>query len=286
MKRIAFFGLGKMGVGIATALIQAGYSLTIFNRSIDKVKPFLKLGANLATTPAEAAQSAEAIVSVVGDDTASKAMWLGQSGALETAPKDCVFIECSTLSIPWIKELDMAAKARSCHVVEAGLGGGPGAVAEGRMNLFCGGDPEVFKKVQPILASFSREQFIFGPTGSGMIFKLINNMMIDVQVSALAEGLALASRSGIDMDVVEKAICVGSISSPVVKMKVADIRNGKFEPVSFALKWMRKDAHYMKEYATGLGQSTPVADAARGVLDLCYASGMADSDWTVVSRTM
>jgi 3-hydroxyisobutyrate dehydrogenase len=286
MKRIAFFGLGNMGVGIAGNLIKAGYQLTIYNRSLDKAKPFLERGASIAGSPAEAARSAEAIVSVVGDDAASKAMWLGPDGALAAAPAGCIFVECSTLSIAWIEELNTAAKARSCHLVEAGLGGGPGVAAAGTINLFCGGDPEVFKRVQPVLAAFSKEQFVFGPTGTGMVYKLINNMMIDVQVSALAEGLALASRSGIDMDIVEKAIGLGSISSPVVKMKVADIRRGRFEPVSFALKWMRKDAHYMKEYAKGLGQETPVADAARGLLDRAYDSGLADKDWTVLSNVL
>lgn len=288
MKRISLFGLGNMGAGAAKNLLAAGFELTIYNRTGDKTLPFAALGARIAASPAEAAQGAEAIVSITGDDQASRSLWLGKSGtgedgALGAAPKGCVFVECSTLSVEWILELDEKARARGCHVVDAGLGGGPGVMAAGTISLFVGAEPEVFALVEPVLAAFSKERFHFGTPGMGMAFKLINNMMIDVQINALAEGLALAKQAGLDLETTKKAIEDGTTSSPIVRMKIANILSDTFEPAAFALKWMKKDAHYMARFADHMGLSTPVADAARLILDKASAKGLDEKDWTVLS---
>ncbi|TXT46622.1 MAG: 3-hydroxyisobutyrate dehydrogenase [Spirochaetes bacterium] len=288
MKKISLFGLGNMGVGAARNLLKAGFDLTIYNRTADKAAPFAALGARIVATPAEAARGAEAIISIVGDDEASRSLWLGKSGtgedgALGVAPAGCIFVECSTLSVEWVLELDEKARAKGCHVVDAGLGGGPGVIATGTIPLFVGAEPEVFSRIEPVLAAFSKDRFHFGTPGMGMAFKLINNMMIDVQLNAMAEGLALAQRAGLDMGMTRTAIEVGATASPIVKMKIGDVLAEKFEPAAFALKWMKKDAHYIARFSGQVGLSIPVADAARGILDKASAQGLDEKDWIALA---
>ncbi|MHB9004987.1 MAG: NAD(P)-dependent oxidoreductase, partial [Coriobacteriia bacterium] len=152
MKNIAVFGLGNMGAAIARNILKAGYSLTVYNRTSEKTKPLAGMGARVATTPAAVARNSDAIVSVVGDDAASRAVWLGADGALAMAPKDCIIVECSTLSVDWVRELSSRAAERGLRFVDAGLGGGPGTIPAGTMNLFVGAELATFDAVKPLLA--------------------------------------------------------------------------------------------------------------------------------------
>jgi len=284
MKKIAVLGLGNMGANIADKILQAGYALTVYNRTTEKTKAFVGKGARIASTPADAVREADAVVSVVGDDAASKAIWLGEKGALAAAPKGCIIVECSTLSLDWIKELSGLAAHHGVRFADAGLGGGPGSIVAGTLNLFVGAESATFDAVKPLLATFSKEQFRFGSAGAGMAFKLINNMMIDIQISALGEGLAIAEKSGIDMKEVERAIKSGVTSSPIVVMNLPGLLSRTYEPAAFALKWMRKDAVYMEKFADTQNIALPVAKAARSLLESAARKGWMDKNWTVIAE--
>ena len=282
MKTIAVLGLGNMGFNIAANILKAGYELRVYNRSAGKDAELVKQGAKRATSPAEAVRGADAVVSVVGDDEASKTIWLGEQGALAAASPGCCIVECSTLSLSWVKELSALAQEHSLRFADAGLGGGPGSIPGGTMNLFVGAEQATFDAVQPLLASFSKRQFRFGPPGAGMAYKLINNMLIDVQVSALVEALAMMEKSGIDMAEAEKAMMNGSFSSPAVTSNIKGLMAKSYEPVSFQLRWMRKDADYMSRFARDKGTELPVAAAARELLEKAASKGWSSKNWTVI----
>ncbi len=282
MKTIAVLGLGNMGFNIAANILKAGYELRVYNRSVGKDAELVKQGARSAASPADAVKGADAVVSVVGDDEASKGIWLGEKGALAAASPGCCIVECSTLSLAWIKELTALAQDHSLRFAEAGLGGGPGSIPAGTMNLFVGAEQATFEAVQPLLASFSKRQFRFGPPGAGMAYKLINNMLIDVQVSALVEALAMMEKSGIDMVEAEKAMMNGSFSSPAVTSNIKGLMAKSYEPVSFQLRWMRKDADYMSRFAREKGMKLPVAEAARALLEEAASKGWSSKNWTVI----
>lgn len=284
MKNIAVLGLGNMGANIADKILQAGYALTVYNRTTEKAQAFAEKGAKIAPTPADAVRHADAVVSVVGDDAASKAVWLAEGGALAAAPKGCIIVECSTLSLDWVAELGGLAASHGLRFADAGLGGGPGSIIAGKLNLFVGTESATFDAVKPLLASFSKDQFRFGPAGMGMAFKLVNNMMIDVQVSALAEGLAIIEKSGIDMTEAERAIKAGVTASPIVVLNLPDIVAHKYEPAAFALRWMRKDAAYMEKFADAQGIALPVAKAARSLLESASRKGWLDKNWTILAE--
>ena len=138
MKTIAILGLGNMGINIAAGILKAGYELRVYNRSKGRDGELVKNGAKSASSPAEAVRGADAVVSVVGDDEASRAMWLGDQGALAAASPGCCIVECSTLSLAWVQELSTLAHEHSLRFADAGLGGGPGSIPGGTMNLFVG----------------------------------------------------------------------------------------------------------------------------------------------------
>lgn len=140
MKTIAVLGLGNMGFNIAANILKAGYELRVYNRSKGRDGELVKQGAKNTASPADAVRGADAVVSVVGDDEASKAIWLGEQGALAATSPGCCIIECSTLSLGWVKELSALAQERRCRFADAGLGGGPGSIPGGTMNLFVGAE--------------------------------------------------------------------------------------------------------------------------------------------------
>jgi 3-hydroxyisobutyrate dehydrogenase len=282
MKTIAVLGLGNMGFNIAANILKAGYELRVYNRSKGRDEELVKQGAKSAASPADAVRGADAVVSVVGDDEASKTIWRGEQGALAAASPGCCIVECSTLSLDWVKELSALAKEHSLRFADAGLGGGPGSIPGGTMNLFVGAEQATFDAVQPLLAAFSKRQYRFGPPGSGMAYKLINNMLIDVQVSALVEALAMMEKAGIDMAEAEKAMMNGSFSSPAVTSNIKGLMTKAYEPVSFQLRWMRKDADYMNRFADEKGVKLPVAAAARALLEEAAAKGWSSKNWTVI----
>lgn len=282
MKTIAVLGLGNMGFNIAANILKAGYELRVYNRSKGRDGELVRKGAKSAASPAEAVRGADAVVSVVGDDEASKTIWLGEQGALEAASPGCCIVECSTLSLSWVKELNSLAQKHRLQFVDAGLGGGPGSIPGGTMNLFVGAELATFTAIQPLLASFSKQQFRFGLPGSGMAYKLINNMMIDVQVSALVEALAMMEKADIDMGEAEKAMMNGSFSSPAVTSNIKGLMAKAYEPVSFQLRWMRKDADYMNRFADEKGMKLPVASAARALLEEATTKGWSSKNWTVI----
>lgn len=284
MKLIAILGLGNMGANIAHNLHKAGFALAVYNRTPERARPFIDRGVKIAASPADAVQAADVVISVVGDDAASKAIWMGREGALDAVPKGSCIVECSTLSLEWVRELAALAAARQLRFADAGLGGGPSTIPGGTLKLFVGAEQATFDAIRPVLAAFSKEQFRLGGPGSGMAFKLINNMMIDVQVSALCEGIAMAEKAGLDMAIVEKAIAAGSAASPAVVSNIPGILARKYEPVNFQLRWMRKDAAYMEKFAREQGMQLPVAKAAQGLLDTAGDKGWMDLNWTAIAE--
>jgi 3-hydroxyisobutyrate dehydrogenase len=286
MKRIALIGLGTMGRGIAANLLKGGFELHVYNRSKEKAAPLISLGAVWAESPSVAASRAELVIAVVGDDAASKAVWFGQDGALAGAKPGTYVVECSTLSLAWVRELYAAVQAKGLKFVDAPMAGSKPAAASGAISLYVGAEQEVFKAIQPVLQSFSRSQIHFGPPSSGVAYKLINNMMAAAQVAALGEGMALASKAGLNMDTVLQAVNDGVLASMVVKMKAPNVIARKHDDVLFALRWMHKDMTYALRIGDELGVPLPVSAEVREVFRMAMQRGLGDLDWSAVGEVV
>ncbi len=286
MKHIALIGLGTMGSGIASNLLRSGYKLYVYNRTREKAAPLLAQGALWAESPSAAAAQAELVIAVVGDDTASRAIWFAPDGALAGARPGTFVVECSTLSLAWVRELHAAAHAKGLRFADAPMAGSKPAAASGTIMLYVGAEPDVFQTIQPVLQSFSQGQIHFGPPGAGAAYKLINNMMAAAQVVALGEGMALAEKAGLNMEKVVEAVNSGVIASTVVKIKVPNIVARKHDDVYFALRWMHKDMTYALRIGDELGVPLPVAAEVREIFRMAIQKGLGDLDWSAVSEVV
>jgi 3-hydroxyisobutyrate dehydrogenase len=284
MQNITVFGLGIMGGGIARNLIKAGYAVMVHNRTQSKAQPLLDAGAAWAETPREAAANADVVISVVGDDTASRAMWLGERGALAAMKAGAIGIEVSTLSMEWTRVLHSAAATRGVKFVDAPVTGSKVAAASGTLTFLVGGDDETFAQVEPVLKACSATIIHFGPAGAGAAFKLINNMMAAVHIAALGEGLAMADKAGLNQEAVRQALGIGAISSPVVKMKLDNAARRDHSDTHFALRWMHKDVTYAMRLADELGVALPTVALTRELLRMAMQRGLGDQDLSALTE--
>jgi 3-hydroxyisobutyrate dehydrogenase len=276
---IAFLGLGIMGGGMARRLLGAGYSLTVYNRNRAKAEALS--GARVAASPREAAAAADIIFCMVADDVASRAMWLGENGALAGAQRGAVGVECSTLSVAWVNELAAVATARGCEIVDAPVTGSKGAAANGELNFIVGGSAGAFERLRPVFAPMSKTATHLGPTGSGALIKLINNFVCGVQVASFAEALAWIERSGIDRAKALPVLLDGAPGSPLVKTMAARMAAGDYAP-NFKLELMAKDLRYaVQEAASGGGPLLTPATALE-VFQRAIAAGHGQDDMAAV----
>jgi 3-hydroxyisobutyrate dehydrogenase len=282
METVALLGLGVMGSGMAHNILKAGFPLTVYNRTREKATALVDRGARVADTPKDAVREAQVIVSMVGDDTASRAMWLGENGALSGAQSGALAIECSTLSLSWVRELADLAGSRHLAFLDSPVTGSKDAAEAGELRLLVGGDADVLERARGVLEAVSRRIDLFGPTGSGALVKLINNLMGGVQAVVLAEGLALAERAGLDMEQVLSLIINGAPGSPLVKGKAARMVSRDYADTQFALKWMHKDTTYALQAADELGAPMPTLAVAREVYRLARNLGFGDDDFASV----
>jgi 3-hydroxyisobutyrate dehydrogenase len=286
MQNVTVLGLGIMGGGIARNLLKAGYAVTVHNRTHSKAQPLLDAGATWAGSPAEAAANADAVISVVGDDAASRAMWLGERGALNAMKADAIGVEVSTLSMEWTRVLHSAAKSRGIQFVDAPVTGSKVAAANGMLTFLVGGDDKTFAQIEPVLKACSATIIHFGPPGAGAAFKLINNMMAAVHIAALGEGLAMADKAGLNAEAVKQALGIGAISSPVVKMKLDNAAKRDHTDTHFALRWMHKDVTYAMRMADELGVALPTVALTRELLRMAMQRGLGDQDLSALTEVV
>jgi 3-hydroxyisobutyrate dehydrogenase len=282
MNKVALLGLGVMGHGMAQNLLKAGFQLAVYNRTRSKAEDLAGQGARVADTPRAAADGAEVVLSMVGDDTASRAVWLGDDGALAGMQLGAVAVECSTLSLEWVRELAALAAGRDIAFLDSPVTGSKDAAEAGELRLLVGGDAAVIERARPALEAISRRVDRFGPTGAGATIKLINNLMGGVQAAVLAEGLALAERAGLDMEQVVAFIINAAPGSPLVKGKAARMAHRDYADTQFALRWMHKDTTYALRAADEYGVPMPTVAAAREVYQIAKGLGYGEADFASV----
>lgn len=278
---VALCGLGIMGSGMASRLLDSDVALTVFNRNPDRSAPFTAKGARLAATPRAAAENAEFVISMVADDTASRAVWTGSEGALNGVKAGAVLIECSTLTPGWVKELAGAASKRACELLDAPVTGSKMQSAAGELNFLVGGSAAALERARPVLALMGRNIHHFGPTGSGALIKLINNFLCGVQVVSLAEAFAFIERCGLNRDASLEFLKRGAAGSPLFKTVADRMAGQKFDP-NFKLHLLAKDLSYAVSEACNHSLELATVLSAFGVLNKAVAAGKGDKDMAAV----
>src|ERR1700733_10442224 len=262
MTRVAFIGLGRMGHGMATRYLDAGFTLSVWNRSRAKAEDLIARGARWATSPEDAAIDADAVVTMVADDEASRAVWLGKDGAATTMKAGTLAIECSTVSYDHAVELARELRGRGLVYIDSPVTGLPDAAAAGKLTLLVGADAADLETARPFLAPLSTTIRHFGAVGTGTVYKLINNLMGAIQIAGIAEGLAIAEQAGLDMKLVLESIETGVAASPQVIRHSKRMVARSFSGATFTAALRQKDAAYAVALAESLLSADPIMGRA------------------------
>jgi 3-hydroxyisobutyrate dehydrogenase len=259
---IAFIGLGAMGAQMAGNLQQAGHRLRVFNRSPQRMQPFVDAGAVACGSPGEAARGAGFVVSMVADDLATRDVMLGAEGVIAAADAGTIIIDCSTNTPAMARETAAAASARGIRYLDAPVSGSI-AQARGRELVFMvGGDAADLAAAVPVLQSMGRMYRHMGPAGAGATIKLVNNMLSGITSAALAESMAVAEAAGLDPEATLSILAEGAAGSRLVKTKVPKMLGRDFSP-QFQLALMEKDLRYFLALAQEMDCPAPITAVVR-----------------------
>jgi 3-hydroxyisobutyrate dehydrogenase len=262
MARVAFIGLGRMGHGMAGRYLDAGFTVTVWNRSKAKAQDLIARGARWATSPEDAAIDADAVVTMVADDAASREVWLTRDGAAATMKAGTLAIECSTVSYQHALDLARELRGRGLIYIDSPVTGLPDAAAAGKLTLLVGAEPADLERARPFLEPLSTTIRHFGAVGTGTVYKLINNLMGAIQIAGIAEGLAIAEQAGLDMKLVLEAIETGVAASPQVIRHSRRMAARNFAGATFTAALRHKDAAYAVELAESLLSNAPIMGRA------------------------
>jgi 3-hydroxyisobutyrate dehydrogenase len=262
MAHVAFIGLGRMGHGMAGRYLDNGFTVAVWNRSKSKADDLIARGARWASSPADAANGADAIVTMVADDEASRAVWLGKDAAASTAKAGTLAIECSTVSYSHALELARELRERRLVYIDSPVTGLPDAAASGKLTLLVGAEPADLENARPYLVPLSTTIRHFGAVGTGTVYKLINNLMGAIQIAGIAEGLAIAEQAGLDMRLVLEAVETGVAASPQVLRHSKRMAARNFAGATFTAALRHKDAAYAVALAESLLSDVPLMGRA------------------------
>ena len=262
MAKVAFIGLGRMGHGMAGRYLEAGFTVAVWNRSKAKAEDLIARGARWATSPEDAAIDADAVVTMVADDEASRAVWLTKDGAAATMKAGTLAIECSTVSYRHVLEMAGVLRERGIVYIDSPVTGLPDAAASGKLTLLVGADAADLERARPFLIPLATTIRHFGAVGTGTVYKLINNLMGAIQIAGIAEGLAIAEQAGLDMKLVLETLETGVAASPQVVRHSKRMAARDFGGASFAAALRHKDAVYAVALAESLLSSVPVMGRA------------------------
>ncbi|MEK9775683.1 MAG: NAD(P)-dependent oxidoreductase [Quisquiliibacterium sp.] len=277
MTVVAFIGLGAMGAPMASNLIDAGFSLRVFNRSADKAKALVDKGAVLCSSPADAVNGAQFVVSMVADDNATRQVMLGEKGVIPAVAAGTIVIDSSTNTPAMSREVAAAATARGAVYLDSPVSGST-AQARGRELVFMvGGDAAAFDKTQPVYQAMGRMSTRMGDSGAGATIKLINNMLSGTVNTAIAEAMSVAEAAGLDPDATFAVLNEGAAASRLTRTKMEKIRKRDFSP-PFQLALMEKDLRYFLALAQDVDRPTPVAAIVRSQMQAARRSDFGGLD--------
>ena len=242
MAKVAFLGLGVMGYPMAGHLkVKGGHEVTVYNRTAAKAEKWVaQFGGRHARTPREAAECQDFVMSCVGNDNDVREVTLGEHGAFKAVKAGAVFVDHTTASAEIARELHAAARTRGFDFIDAPVSGGQAGAENGALTVMCGGDAEPFGRAEKVIAAYARACNLMGPSGSGQLAKMCNQICIAGTVQGLAEALHFAKRAGLDAEKLIATIAKGAAQSWQMENRYKTMVAGKFD-FGFAVDWMRKD---------------------------------------------
>jgi 3-hydroxyisobutyrate dehydrogenase len=281
MSKVAFLGLGVMGYPMAGHLAAKGHTVTVYNRTAAKADKWLaQHKGKAATTPRAAAAGQEIVFCCVGNDDDLRGVVLGEDGAFAGMHRDAIFVDHTTASAIIARELATEGARRELHFLDAPVSGGQAGAEKGILTVMAGGDAAAFEHAKPAIASFAKAVTLMGPSGSGQLTKMVNQICIAGLVQGLAEGIHFGTRAGLDVKLVLDVISKGAAQSWQMENRGGTMLEDKFD-FGFAVDWMRKDLGLVLDEARKNKARLPVT----ALVDQFYADvqAMGGNRWDTSS---
>lgn len=258
LKRVAFLGLGVMGFPMAGHLQQAGYQVTVYNRTTSRAKQWIEqYGGELSLTPADAVSGAELVFSCVGNDDDLRQVMLGDHGVIQGLASTACVIDHTTTSAHIARELAVEFRHLGASFMDAPVSGGQAGAENGKLTIMCGGEEWVFEKARQAMASYGATIKRVGSHGAGQLTKMVNQICIAGLIQGLAEGLHFARSAGLDIETVVDVISQGAAQSWQMDNRYQTMIAGEYNH-GFAVNWMRKDLGYILQEARENHSHLPV----------------------------
>src|SRR5437667_6329345 len=285
INKISYLGLGTMGSGMASNLLKAGYQLTVWNRSSEKCEPFARKGVRVADTPADAVRGAELVIYMLSNDQAVEEVVFGAKGILSGIKEGQVAMDMSTvLPAMSLREQEAYAK-RGVDFLDAPVFGSKQEAAEAKLWIMAAGNKAIFEKVKPVLAKLGQTVHYFGKNGNAAAMKLVGNLMVALELEALAEGLVLAQKAGLDLNTVMEVVKVADFRSPLLVSNGQNILKRDFS-TSFALNLMLKDAGLIEKFAAGVQSPIPALHIAEKNLASAVTLGFGEENASALIKAL
>jgi 3-hydroxyisobutyrate dehydrogenase-like beta-hydroxyacid dehydrogenase len=284
--KIAFIGLGKMGLGMAHNLLRAGHSLAVYNRSREKAEAIAGEGARVADSPADACRDAEAVLTMVADDQALEEVVFGSDGIASAMKKDCVHLSHSTISTALARRLTAEHAERKQGYLSVPVFGRPDAAEAGRLLVVAAGPSELVERCRPLFEAIGRQTFVVGAEPwQANVAKVCGNFMIIGIIEALGEAYATMRKAGV-APLAFLEIMDALFRSQFIANYGRIIAEEQFEPAKFALKLGLKDVRLVLAAADECGAPMPLASLVHDHLLSALAQGQGEMDWSSMTRVL
>lgn len=274
-KTVGFIGTGVMGKSMAGHLMKAGYPVVVYNRTKARAEDLLASGAGWKDTPAEVAQAADVIITIVGYPSDVEAVYLGENGILANAKPGSYAIDMTTSSPLLAEKLYEEGKKKEIHVLDAPVSGGDVGAKNGTLTIMAGGDAADFEAIKPVLEAMGKNIILQGRAGAGQHTKMCNQIAIASNMMGVAEAIVYAERAGLDPEQVLGSIGSGAAGSWSLANLAPRMINGDFEP-GFYIKHFIKDMNIAIESAEAMGMNTPGLTLAKSLYDKLSEQGHDD----------
>lgn len=263
--QVGFIGLGLMGSRLTRRLHATGWNIRAWNRSPPPAAGVKKEGIAIAPSIASLVADSDVILSSLANDAAVRSVYLDKGGVFSKAEPGTVILEMSTISPELSRSLHRKARTRGVNFLDVAISGSTPAVDAGTITLLAGGDKETFEQCIPIFESIARQWFLIGPGASGVQMKLVVNLLLGIDMQAIAEAVSLGEHLQMDRNVLLDVLSKTAVIAPAMAGKFRKIKDGDYSP-EFPLRLMSKDMDLVMDAARSSGANLPAASVAQSVL--------------------
>jgi len=282
--KVGFIGLGQMGRGMASNLVQAGHEVAVYNRTPGKAEDLLARGARKAVSIADAC-GGDAVMTMLSDDKAVEEVALGEGGIVASLAKSAIHVSSSTISVALSERLTAAHEKAGQRFVSAPVFGRPDAAAAGKLFVVAAGTEAVLRDCAPLLDAIGQRTIVLSSTPSAAnLVKLSGNFLIGSVIESLGEAMALVGKGGIDLHAYVDLLTSTMFPAPVYKTYGKLIADQKFEPAGFAAPLGQKDIRLTLAAAESLSVPMPIASLLRDRFLTLIANGGETLDWSAVGK--